>query len=73
MRLITELTELLSKVSKHVKVLLGDCLYNKNSSGDEIANVNFFTTTSHNTSKSPGTISIKFSVHVNGWPRYQMP
>ena len=22
---------------------------------------------------SPGTISIKFSVHVNGWPGYQMP
>jgi len=21
---------------------------------------------------SPGTISIKFCVHVNGWPRYQM-
>jgi len=31
----------------------------KNSSGDEIANVNFFTTTSHNTSKYNPLVNIQ--------------
>jgi len=26
-----------------------------------------------NVCKAPGTISVKFSVDVNGWPRYLMP
>jgi len=43
--------------------------YHKNSSGDEIANVNFFTTTSHNTSKYNPLLNIQ---HNTGrewvWP-----
>jgi len=49
---------------------------NKNSSGDEIANVNFFTTTSYNTSKyNPCCILItqhdagRGAASGCGWPR----
>ena len=35
------------------------CISYKNSSGDEIANVNFFTTTSYNTSKCNPSLNIQ--------------
>ena len=44
----------------------------KNSSGDEIANVNFYATFPRRRA-SPGTISVTFSLDVNGWPTYLTP
>jgi len=50
---------------------------NKNSSGDEIANVNFYAITILGYPSCaegfPGAISVTFSADVNGWPRYLMP
>ena len=91
---ISSLAEVISNVAYiGYCIAMSSCISNKykNSSGDEIANVNFYAVrpelpdfaeiTQHNAITTFnafmvtdfGTISVKFLVDVNGWPRCLMP